>query len=171
MNQKLVLGQVMFGWWKRSRRMARRRERQRAIFRYWDGERERGIDPASVWRALVTHPKFNWETHPALIDDQNPAVGREALEITLNAIREVFDVGIWTEDAQGHARGLTEWETINILVEFNQYLDSLKKSTNPTPTSPPPTAPPSSEIVSASMNASSDSGSTSGEPKTAAASV
>lgn len=148
-------------------RVARRRERQRAIFRYWDGTRERGADPAVVYRALVSHPTFDWETHPVLIDTGD----KDALAITLGAIREVFGVVAWAEDNDGRSTGLTDWETIDLLIQFNWYLGGLKKSTSPTPTLPPPTEPQSSAETSNSTNVSLDSGSTPGELKTAAASA
>lgn len=147
-------------------RVARRRDRQRAIFRYWDGTRERGADPAVVYRAFVSHPTFNWETHPVLIDTGD----KEALTITLGAIREVFGVAAWSEDGHGNSSGLTDWETIDLLIQFNHYIGGLKKSTSPTLTSPPPTVQPSSVETSNNTNALSDSGSTPGELKTAAAS-
>jgi hypothetical protein len=147
------------GFWKRF--TARRRQRQRAIFRYWDGQRERAIDPAVAYRGLQTHPKYDPRKHPALAE----AGDLESLDIMLGAIREVFGLSPLVQDEQGRERGLTDRETLDLVLEFNDFLLGLKKSTSPTPISPPPTAPPSLASASTTTSVSSDFGSTSGEPK------
>lgn len=130
----------------------------RQIFRYWDGVRRRAIDPIAACRALFAHPTYNPETHPALVDlgDDN------AREIMLQAGRDVFGVQPFTLE---HG-GLTEDETLNLMVAFAEYMAGLKKSTNLTLTSPEPTGLPPS--VASPTSVASDCGSMSDASKPAA---
>lgn len=152
------------GWWKN--RVARGRNRQRAIFRFWDGEQERGIDPAVAYRALWSHQTYDPATHPMLAE----AGDVKAWQIMLDGIRDVFGIKPWVEDASGQ-HGLTDEETRLLIIGFNEYLEGLKKSGNPMPTSPPPTVPPPLATDSPTTNAPLDSGSTSGESKSDAPST
>ena len=81
------------------------RQRQRAIFWFWDGRRERCIDPMIPFRALAQHDKFDPESTPALIDLGN----LEAMGLTADAVRQAFRI-----EALGEAgtRGLTESECV-----------------------------------------------------------
>lgn len=118
--------------------------RRRAIFTYWNGQRLVSNDPMRIFRSLLTHPKFDWNQHPQLIDDY----GREReshaeREIVLDAIRDVFHVTAYDPDT---GKGLTEEETLSLLWSFTHYCNSKKKSGNPSPTPPRSSEPmPSSE--------------------------
>lgn len=121
------------------------------IFQFFDGTRTRRVDPMAVQRALFNHPRFAWDTHPVLIDVDDPKVSLEALEITADAVRTAFELpGI-------EAGGLTETECVNLLASFVAYLNDLKKSTGTTPNSPAVTEPKPSET--SPTNAKSASGS------------
>lgn len=149
-------------WWR-----GRRQQRRRAIFRYWDGRAFRTADPLAVYRLLATHPKFDWERHPREIDEGDA----EATDTTLSAVREVFGVQMFDAATR---RGLTEAETLNLLIEFVNYLGLLKKSIRLPPILRRATGPAYSPQTNArTTNSMSDSGSTSPEPKadTVAASV
>jgi hypothetical protein len=108
--------------------------RNRAIFRFWDGQRIRRIDPLLAYRRLDTHPEFDWSTHPEMIDGDDERLSSEATEITARAVCEVF--GVRPFDG---SRGLTEQECIGLLIQFVQYLTALKKNGNTSPTSVPST--------------------------------
>ncbi|HEY1601733.1 MAG TPA: hypothetical protein VGG64_19185 [Pirellulales bacterium] len=145
--------------------------RQREIFRYWDGTKERGADPLVVLRALVTDSEFDIKTDPELA-----AQGiADATDRTLKAIRRVLSVRPWETLACGKEVGLTDAETLELLSDFGLYLDGLKKNSSLTPTSQPATG--STDSVSPNpppdaqpMSESSDSDSTSTDPRRAAAS-
>jgi len=135
----------------------RRRERQRALFVFYDGTQERRADPARVWRALINHAEMNFEDHMPLADQ-----GHEPeVSIVLKAIREVFEVSAWDNRT---LTGLTDWETLDLIRQFDEYLDELKKSTDPSQmpyllsvygssTAPePPSGPTSSSAGSSSSN-------------------
>lgn len=125
-------------------------ERSREIFVYWDGARRRRIDPLAAFRAMRTHARFDPDTHLALADrgDLN------AIEITLEATREIFDVKELND-----GEGLTINETLNLAGSFVGYLHTLKKNGSPPPISPEPTERESLEAKYATTNAPSDSGS------------
>jgi len=99
----------------------------RAIFRYFDGTKQRGIDPIAAFRSLVAHPDYDPESTPLLVGAGDAA----AYATMLKAARQVFGVTAWSEDGGG----LTETETIELLISFGAYLNSLKKSGNPSLTS------------------------------------
>jgi len=115
----------MWGFIKRW--VDRRRERQRALFVFYDGSFTRRVDPARVWRALINHPEMNFEDHMPLADQgQEPEVS-----IVLKALREIFGVTAWDHRT---LTGLTDWETLDLVRQFGNYLDELKKSTDPSRT-------------------------------------
>jgi hypothetical protein len=118
--------------------------RERAIFRYWDGARWRWIDPFLAFRRLADHPEFDWEKDPALIDfaDQRTASG--CADRTVRAVREVFGIPAF-DGSRGTPAGLTEAELIALLVAFTAYVTDAKKNTGPPATSSPPTEPRPSE--------------------------
>ena len=129
---------------------------KREIFSFWDGMRTRKADPVVLYRGMATHPEYNLERDVPATADGDPAAHR----LTVQVVREVFGVKPWTEGEDG----LTERETVDLLWQFNDYLESLKKSTSPNPTLRPATEPPSSDQGSPT-SAESDSGSTSAEAK------
>jgi hypothetical protein len=128
---------------------------ERHIFRFWDGRTERAVDPMLAFRGLATHPRYNPEVHPPLVD-----VGdHDALDAMLQAARDVFGVKAY-DGATGE--GLTENETIDLMVSFAQFVGGVKKKPNPSPTSLPSTDPPGSADSPTSSN--SECGSVSREP-------
>lgn len=137
----------MFGWLKR-----KWRNRGRAIFRFWDGMRERVADPLVIHRALMAHPEFNWETTPALIDVDDDKISTDAIRVTADGVRSAFGV------PSLEAGGLTEMELVHLLVQFTSYLADLKKSIGSPPTSPEPTG--SAPSGTSTTRPASDSGST-----------
>lgn len=99
----------------------RRRLRDRALFAYRDGTRERYADPAEVWRKLLNHPTMNFvDMMPLAEQGQEPEVS-----VVLDALAEIFDVDRWDEST---GRGLTNWETLDLVHQFDAYLNALKKN-------------------------------------------
>jgi len=138
------------------RRHAARRDR--AIFKYWDGTRTRAVDPMVVYRVLACHPTFIWRDHPRQVERDH-----DALRITLGAIRDAFDVKPLSADGK---HGISEGETLGLLVQFSEFLESAKKNTNSFLILPPPTVRTSSTPISEPITKSdSASSSTQPEPK------
>lgn len=125
----------MFQWFKSWRE--RRRMRGRALFCFWDGQRQRYADPFRTLRALDHHGEMNLTAMADLVDK---GVEPEST-VVINGVAEVFGVTRWDE-ASG--TGLTDWEITGLLSDFLAYLESLKKNGNPGPISSEPTDSPSS---------------------------
>jgi hypothetical protein len=107
---------------------ASRRLRQRGLFRFWDGRRWRYADPFKCWREINNHEKLNMESMADDIDAGN----EPETSIALNAVCEVFGVERWSDKTR---RGLTDSELLNLLADFQEFLELLKKSGSPGPTS------------------------------------
>ena len=133
-----------------SRVFGKKPERRRDVYEYWDGETVRAIDPLSAYRALLAHPVFDWDVHPALIDNmdaEEDSMRKEAIaasEVTTSAVRDVFGLKPWTDIRPG----LTEAETITVLIQFVDWLVGQKKNINPSLTSQEPTEQTPSETAS-----------------------
>lgn len=105
----------------------RRRNAARFIFEFWDGRRRRAVDPVVVWRTIHDDEEL---VIPADLEAAD-AGDIEAQAKAVRAARRAFDVTGWTEDQPG----LTEGECLQLLVDFNDFCESLKKNTNAMPTS------------------------------------
>lgn len=102
----------------------RRRLRQRALFSFHDGQRTRYVDPAEAWRKLLNHPTMDFGVMVPLAQQ-----GKEPeTAIVLGALCEIFSVHLWDESTQS---GMTTWEILNLIRQFDEYLVGLKKSTDP----------------------------------------
>lgn len=133
--------------------------RQREIFRYRDGTRERRADPIAVWRALLSDESFEIERDSQLMElNDRGAWGR-----CVTATRKALSV---PEFENG---GLTEDETVNLFQSFCLYVAALKKNSSPTPTSPGALEMPANfgQRWEPSGNGSAENISTSAEPNCA----
>lgn len=101
------------------RRLARK---QRQSFRYWDGRRLRSIDPVVAYRGLASVDDFDWDRDPVRIERGDD----KALQRTIAATRSVFDVKPFSSDGDG----LTEDESLELLISFVDYMAEQKKSGN-----------------------------------------
>jgi hypothetical protein len=126
----------MLARWKRWRQWKRR---QRGFFHYFDGTGDRWGDPFFIWRAIASHPKVNFSDITGAMDAGQEPETTDAL----NALCEVFGVQRWNPETQA---GLSDWEIMNLLGDFSDYLDALKKNINSGPTLSPPTEPESSTL-------------------------
>jgi hypothetical protein len=120
----------MFNWLRRWKN-----NRNRAIFSFWDGSQNRAADPLTAWRALRAHKEFDPERDIEGIRQDN----EESLNYTLAAVREAFGVKAFADG------GLTEAETLALLVQFMGYIGQVKKNISPPQISPPSTEAGSSE--------------------------
>lgn len=101
--------------------------RQRYVYRFWDGSRTRVADPLAMYRDLLAHEEFR-------IDDLKllsvPALMPEKCRTLAKAYRDVFKVGM-VEDG-----GLTDVECVHNLQDFLGVAYIQKKSGETQPTSP-----------------------------------
>ena len=95
--------------------------RNRNIFEFYDGARLRRVDPAVAVRSLETSSEFDWAEDPGLIEFGDV----KALTRTVRAVQAAFGV---TEYDEAKRTGLTESETVELLISFVQYLEFQKKS-------------------------------------------
>lgn len=112
----------------------------RKIFRYFDGQRQRAADPLEILRKLRQHPCDIDKAETLRRETTDETLHDEAWRELVSAARDVFDIN--PLDPDGH--GLTEQESYDVLDQFGEFLDSLKKSTDPKPTLPPSSEPPDS---------------------------
>jgi hypothetical protein len=139
-------------------RRRRNAQKNRAIFQYWDGRKTRHADPMQIYRELACHPTFIWSQHPQQVERDY-----DALRITLAALREVFHVFPLSKDGKS---GLSDGETLGLLIQFAEFIDLAKKNTSNLLILPPPTVRASSTPISEPATKSdSDSSSTPNEPK------
>jgi len=95
--------------------------RNRAIFRFWDGRRWRCVDPQAVWLSLNTNPEFDIENDPTFHDNGH----RDSTEKCLAATRTAF--GVESFDGSNMS-GLTEDETLGLYCQFGQWIQAVKKN-------------------------------------------
>lgn len=105
-----------------------RRKREREIFRYSDGRRIRLADPMLIVRKMAAHPTLDLETTLQQMQAvDSPELQNEATATAVTATREIFDLPAMSED---NPDGLTELETLEVLTDFVDYLDTLKKNSS-----------------------------------------
>lgn len=152
---------ALFGWGFVQRFF---NNRNRALFRYWDGIKWRSADPLVILRGIAEHPQLTTD-HLKLLENPKGIpqdIAIEAFDVVLLATRDVFGIQAWTESQPG----LTQAETRDTLSRFMAFVGQLKKSGSPMPISPEPMEPsPSSvDLPVESTSVSSDSASISSEP-------
>lgn len=110
--------------------------RNRKIFRFWNGRRVCWADPVECWRELLADEHFDMARDAALMELPERVVADVAWVKCVNAVRRVFHVST-ADDG-----GLTESECVDLFRAFCVYVHALKKNSNPTPTQSPPSAGP-----------------------------
>lgn len=101
----------------------------RGIFRFWDGQKNRAVDPFVILASIEADPELNLEIDSALVVAGDSA----AIAKTVRCTRRAFGV---KEFSQG---GLLEAECLELIGEFYDFLGALKKNTSLSPISSPPT--------------------------------
>lgn len=100
----------MFRWLRRNKR---------DIFRYFDGVRNRSIDPLLAWQMMHTHPCCNYATDFPASDDGD----FEAIARVQAMAREIFDIKAYSENTPG----LTQNELNSLIASFLTFMARLKK--------------------------------------------
>lgn len=131
-------------------------DESRGIFRFHDGQRWRRVDPIRVSICLDAIDGFHPIDTPQLLQVEEGAELLKTAEKVAEAVRVAFKVPQFDDG------GLTTLECVNLLADFFDFTEGVKKNSNPTPTLLRPTASASSgESVSSSGSAS---GSTCSDP-------
>lgn len=107
----------------------------RQIFSFFDGTRERSIDPLAVMKKMREHSVDFGATLTLAESCPDPATAEEAWTTLIGATRDVFDIEPLTDEG-GQLRGLTESETIELLDRFGVFIETVKKNGSVTPTLP-----------------------------------
>lgn len=110
--------------------------RHRAIFHYYDGVRQRQIDPYVALKGFFRDIDEN-DLRGADEGDM------ESIEKVVGRAREVFGI-----DAFEDGKGLTVSETFQVLARFLEYVETVKKNTNLPPISSQSTESSGSEVAS-----------------------
>ena len=103
------------------------RDKQRFIFRYWNGSKTVFGDPLELHRNLQAHPDYTEDSFSLITREElrNDIIGELAA-----VVREVFSIPKLIDG------GLTELECVQLLAEFIEYAGVQKKSGEQTPTLP-----------------------------------
>jgi hypothetical protein len=142
MSEPLLQGATMYklitGWFSRFFTGQPKRD----IFRFFDGQQWRSIDPLAAYYIMVSHSECD-AAHdlPALVRDdfQTPQEAWETVARVQTMIRDMFGLKPFEQG------GLTHFEADDLLGEFLAYIDRVKKKRNRLPQSSRSTAPTSSD--------------------------
>lgn len=107
------------------------------IFEWNDGTKKRRGDPYQLLRLLWE----NLTNYGGRLEDyfSGDPQRRFPAQVDLVAVtRKVFELKAWDEKTN---EGLTEGKTLDVLLDFHEFMDDEKKSPDSNQTSPPPTAP------------------------------
>ena len=107
-----------------------RKKRERDIFPFWDGKRDRKADPLAAYRALKADPEFNIDVDTELVASAGDLDSSAKMAA---ATRRAFGVPPF------EAGGLTEGECNTLFWAFMLYLNEKKNTDEPPLTSPEPT--------------------------------
>jgi len=100
--------------------------RQRVIYTFWDGEKERPIDPMPLYKKLMG----KWQS--MVIDykvSQSESTDAPVAHTNLSkSIREIFEIKLF------ESGGLTETELIGLCEDFLAFTETVKKNSRISPT-------------------------------------
>ena len=138
-------------FWKKKKEEKKDRE----IFRYFDGKRDRSIDPLPVWRAMWDDP----DTFDPKVDVQEAEEGNWDRSVAF--VTKHFDVQPFDPETE---EGLTTYEITDVLYQFFKFIEEVKKKRVTTLISSPPSES-SSSPQKTETTTPSDSGSSSTPPE------
>lgn len=137
-----MLGKLVQWWRKRSV------DRSRLIFEFWDGQQVARRDPLLLERRIAMHPEWRPDVHCIEANDGN----QQAYELTLRALREIFEV-----EAYDGTKGMTEWEVMGLFTDYLSFMEEVKKNMLHLQTLPVSTESTSNASSEPTTNDSSDS--------------
>ncbi len=95
--------------------------REPLVYRYFDGVRERAIDPMAAWIALERHPDWN----QSLVFVQIQAGDLAGYEAALRVSRKFFGLVPWSEET---GQGMTDQAALDVMFGFWTLRDRVKKN-------------------------------------------
>lgn len=117
-------------------------ERQRLIFRYWDGTKTRRADPWAIAQRL--NESGDWQELARTVLLRPPALelssnllnklGEQRERITRDLIaiaRKAFDITPLSENENGRLTGLGDWEVIVVLSVYIEFANQLRNEVLP----------------------------------------
>lgn len=117
----------MFGFIKNW--LARRRfQRSREIYTFFDGERQRSIDPWRCYRKFISHELFDDATSVEAEEGQEPQCSN-----AIKAISESFELPVFDPET---GKGMTDAEIYAFLQGILEYTEEIKKKRSPGQTLP-----------------------------------
>ncbi len=125
--------------------------RNRYVFKFWNGHRTVYADPMVLWRSLQQHEDFREDDFKLMKVD---ALREKIIGKVAGVTRSVFGVGTVEE------RGLTELECLDLLKSFIAYSGFQKKSGEENQFSQPSTEPTALGDSTSEQSTNEDSGST-----------
>lgn len=97
---------------------------ERAIFEYFDGEKQRKADPIELIRAMHSIDGFDPQADAKAADvGDMQAMGR-----VIDAARKVFGVSSFSEE-NGETKGLLSFEVLQLVKSLGDFLRDLQKKT------------------------------------------
>lgn len=111
--------------------------KDRRIFRYWDGSKERYVDPMVVLDRLL---KIEADFDSLAVKAEHEGDVKAILEL-MSACREALDIAPYAEDDEGNATGLLDGEVIEVFKEYQDFITDVKKNIDSKQNLPNSTAP------------------------------
>ncbi len=96
--------------------------RHRLLFRFWNGSRYVSSDPFVLLRSMLNTDKFDLEADMKALEIPEPKLVAKKIGHIAEGVREVFGVPPF------EAGGLSELECVNLLLMFNEFLETVKKN-------------------------------------------
>ena len=124
---------------------------ERNIYRFFDGEKVRGVDPLAVWRKMCSQQGTDIIADLNSLGSENADF--EAMARVLNAARIALGVEEFSDDGVSQ-KGLLDSEVMDAIHGLSAYMDELQKKTSNSQTSPSATE----SQQESPMSSSSDSG-------------
>jgi hypothetical protein len=127
----------MFGWfakWFKRKDVNPYTEKERLLYRYFDGQKKVSADPMILYCRLMevgTDLKYDIDVTYSASNDK-----LKAREKMIGKIHKIFSLKPYEEG------GLTQGEAENLLVDFVDWCEALKKNGPNSPTSPMAPLPP-----------------------------
>jgi hypothetical protein len=106
---------------------------RRRVFRFWDGDQWRSIDPLPAWRALFNDPNLDLAEDFGVFTDQEEKYTveqqSEAGSRIIASARRAFIMPVY--DGK---HGATESDCYGAVLRLGDWMDRVKKNTSPQPT-------------------------------------
>lgn len=96
--------------------------KDRRIFRYWDGVKERYADPIEIVRSITNIENLDIDAD-SIKAEQGDA---ESLGRILDGLRDILDIPHYTEN-DGEPEGLLNDEVLEVYKEFSNFVMAKKK--------------------------------------------